>query len=438
VTSGRPGPGKCPDKSPGKSPAGLPAAGWVLLVAGILAVAFNMRAAITSLPPIFPELTTAAGLSTATLAVLAAVPVLGFAAFSGVAPALARAFGEERVLWLALVLLMLGLGLRAAAPGVLLFPGTIVASCAIAMMNVLLPSLIKRRQPDRAGLLIGVYLGSLTAGAVLGAVIAVPLFDAAGGAGASVRLTLGIWAVPALLAAFVWLPQRKFRTVPADGGRRGVLSMARYPLTWQVTGCMGMQSLSYYATLSWFPTMFRDHGISATEAGNLLALMNVGNAVTALIVPVLAQRARDQRLIAAGSAGLIMTGIAGSAFAPNAIVVGFVALLGLGQGAALGLAVFLFTARSADAHTAAAMSGFAQGAGYLVASAGPLLLGLLHSVTGGWTVPAFALLGAGAIQLTCGVLAGRARTVALPAQPAHRLAGSLAVRLIRPGRLAWR
>ncbi len=404
----------------GAARAGRIAVGGTLLIAGILAVAFNQRAAITSLPPVFPELKIAAGYSSATLAALAAAPVLGFAVFSGLAPVLARKLGEERVLGLALVLLATGLALRSAAPGLLLFPGTILASCAIALMNVLLPSLIKRRKPELAGLLIGLYLMTLTAGAVLGAVLAVPVFTAVGG-DAAVRLTLGMWALPALLAALAWSPQLRFATVPGKGqaesgepdeaSRRGVLGMARHALAWQVTAFMGLQSLAYYATLSWFPTMFRDHGISPTGAGNLLALMNAGNAVTALIVPILAHRARDQRLLAAGAVALIVAGLIGSGFGPNATVVIFVALLGLGQGSSFGLSVFLFTARAADGHVAAELSGFAQGVGYLIASTGPLMLGFLHAATGGWTVPIGALLAVALMQLTAGLLAGRAMTI---------------------------
>ncbi len=395
--------------------SGLAVSG-ALLVIGILAVAFNLRGSITGLPPVFPALTRTAGLSAGTEAALAAVPVLGFAVFSLMAPLAARKLGEERVLGFALVLLAAGLGLRSASPGVMLFPGTILASCAIALGNVLLPSLIKRRRPERAGLLIGLYLTTLTTGAVLGSLIAVPLFNAIsadGGGGPVVRLTYGVWAVPAVIAACVWLPQLRLRTMPADGGRRGVLSMARYPLAWQVTVFMGLQSMSYYAALSWFPTMFQDHGIGATAAGNLVALMSLGNMATGLVVPVLAQRAKDQRLLACLAALVIMTGLAGAAFAPNSVVVIFVCVLGMGQGASLSLSVFLFTARTADGQGAAALSGFAQGVGYLIASAGPLLLGLLHTATGGWAVPGLLLIGAGVAQLAAGTLAGRALTIDL-------------------------
>lgn len=411
---------------PGGSAAGL-AAGGALLIAGILAISFNMRAAITSLPPVYPEMSVAAGWTTATKSALAAMPVLSFAVFSGLAPMIARRIGEERVLGLALVLLAAGLGLRSAAPGVMLFPGTVVAGCAIALVNVLLPSMIKRRRPDMAGLMIGLYLCTLTAGAVIGAVLAVPVFMAAGGvatggSGLAVRLTLGMWAVPALAAVLVWLPQLRFKTVPGSpAGRRGVLAMAGVPLAWQVMAFMSLQSLSYYATLSWFPTMFRDHGISADAAGNLLALMNVGNAVTGLIVPVLAHRARDQRWLAGTAVVLIALGLAGSAFAPNSIVVLFVCLLGLGQGGAFGLSVFLFTARAADGHTSAALSGFAQGLGYLLASAGPLLIGFLRAATGSWTIPIAILLGIGAGQFVAGLLASRDKTItAADLEPAER------------------
>src|SRR5262249_59167453 len=129
-------------------------AGGALLIVGILALAFNQRAAVAGLPPVFPELRSAAGLSVGTEAALAAVPVLCFAACSGLAPVLARKVGEEWALGLALVLLAAGLALRAVAPAVLLFPGTVLAGGAIAVMNVLLPSLIKRRRPELAGLLI--------------------------------------------------------------------------------------------------------------------------------------------------------------------------------------------------------------------------------------------------------------------------------------------
>jgi MFS transporter, CP family, cyanate transporter len=384
----------------------------VLLTVGIMVLAVNLRAGITSLPPVFPELSAALHLSSASITVLATVPVLCFGLFSGLGAPLSRGLGEERVLLAALLVLAGGLLLRAALPGSMLFPGTVLAGGAIALMNVLLPSLVKRRNPERAGLLIGTYLLMLGLGAVVASLIAVPVFKAAGnGPGWPVTVTLGLWALPAAAAALLWLPQVRYHTRPERVARQVRAGVHRHALAWQVAAFMGLQSLVYYATLSWLPTLFRDRGVSAAAAGGLLALMNLGNAVTALLAPMLAQRARDQRLLVAVAALATVAGLAGSLFAPTASAAAWTLLLGLGQGASLGLAIFLTMARAPDPMTSASLSGFAQSTGYLIATAGPLAVGFLHAATGGWTVPVVALLGVGGLQLWAGLLAGRARTL---------------------------
>jgi CP family cyanate transporter-like MFS transporter len=388
-----------------------------LFVAGIVALAFNLRGAITSLPPVFPELASSLHLSSLAVALLAATPVLCFAVFSIPAAPLSRRFGEERVLLASLVLLAVGLFARGAWPEVLLFPGTVVAGGAIALMNVLLPSLVKRRRPDQAGLLIGVYLLSLAAGAILGSLLAVPLYQSSGG---SARLTLGLWALPALVGALAWLPQWRFRTTPAGpgGGRsdgRRLVKVSRHLLAWQVMGFMGLQSLIYYSALSWLPILLRDRGAGAEHAGSLLALMNLGNAITALLAPLLAQRARDQRSLIAATVAASAVGLAGVWFAPLSQAAAWTLVFGLGQGAALGLAIYFTAARAPDPVTSASLSAFTQGAGYLVATIGPLAVGFLHAVTGTWTVPVLALLVVVVFQGIVGWQAGRART--LPAAP---------------------
>jgi MFS transporter, CP family, cyanate transporter len=393
---------------------GLRAAGGAILVAGILALAFNLRSTITGLPPVFPELQSVLHISAASVAVLAALPVLCFGVFSGTGAPLSRRFGEERVLWAAVLLVVAGPLLRSLEPSALLFPGTIIAGGGIALMNVLLPSLVKRRMPERAGLVIGLYLLALAAGAITASALAVPVFTAAGGGLVGTRLILGLWAGPAVIAAVIWLPQLRLRTMPESGGqarRAGALAMRKHALAWQVTLFMGLQSLAYYAALSWFPTMFRDRGVSAAYAGSLLALMNLGNAVTALIVPVLAQRARDQRWLAVMSMAASGAGLAGAGFAPTGLAPAFMVLLGFGQGACLALGIYYTMARAPDPVAAASLSSFAQGVGYLIASAGPLLIGLLHTVTGGWTAPVAVLLGVAVLQLITGWLAGRPMTV---------------------------
>jgi CP family cyanate transporter-like MFS transporter len=379
-----------------------------LLIVGVAALGFNLRGAITSLPPVFPELQNRLGLSTAAISVLAAVPVICFGVVSGFAAWFSRRLGEERVLLLAAVALAAGLLLRGAVPGALLFPGTILASAAIAVMNVLLSSLIKRRWPERAGLLIGIYITALSLGAIIGSLAAVPLWNDSGG---SVPLTLGWLAAPALLAAIAWLPQSRYQTDKGASSRTRRVSVFRYPLAWQVTVFMGTQSLLYYATLSWLPSILRDRGASADAAGNLLALMGVGNLAVSLIVPVLAQRMRSQHALVVPTATALAVGLAGAVYAPLGSAALWVLILGAGQNAALSLAIFFTMARAPHPAAAASLSAFAQAAGYLLASAGPLEVGLLHSATGSWNPPLAVLFALNAVFLIAGLLAARPRVL---------------------------
>jgi MFS transporter, CP family, cyanate transporter len=408
-------------------------------VVGVLALGYNLRGAITSLPPVFPELQASLGLSSATISILAATPVIVFGVVSGFSAKLARRAGEERVLFGACVLLVIGLLARGAVPAALLFPGTIACSAAIAVMNVLLASLIKRRWPERAGFLIGLYITALSAGAIIGSLVSVPLWQATSG---SVALTLGWLAAPAALAALLWLPQLRSaprpasRTAagqagqPARAGQAGrsapaPVAVHRHALTWHVTIFMGMQSLLYYATLSWLPTMLRDRGESASGAGDLLALMGVGNLAVSLLVPMAAQRMRSQVTLVAPTVIAIAGGLAALLYAPLGGAVAWALILGAGQNAALALAIFFTAARAPHAGAAASLSSLAQAVGYLLASAGPLEVGLLHSATGSWTVPVAVLFVLCGVMFVSGLLAARPRMLPVALEDIAKAEGTV-------------
>jgi MFS transporter, CP family, cyanate transporter len=399
-------------------PRGRPGHGTALLIVAMAAAGFNLRIAISNLPPLFPDLSARLHLSTAALSLLGATPVLFFGIASAFAAWLNRRHGEERVLLVALAVLAAGLVLRGLAPGAMLFPGTALAAAAIAILNVLLASMAKRRWPERAGFLIGIYLTALCVGAILASLLAVPLYHASGD---SFRLTLGVWAAPALLAMLLWLPQLRYAKAgaaqsPATSAPPRI-AVQRRALAWQVTAFMGLQSLLYYAALSWLPTIFQDRGTSAVTAGNLLALMGVGNLIAAPLAPMLAHRTPGQRALVIPSMTAMAVGLAGSLWAPLGTAPLWVLVLGLSQGACLGLAIYFMTARSPDPGTAASLSAFAQSGGYLLASVGPLELGLLHSATGSWDVPVALLLVLAAAGLGVGVLAGR--PIVLSVDPAR-------------------
>ena len=376
--------------------------------AAIVLVAANLRPAVVGVAPVLPEIQRSAGLSATASGVLTALPVLCFGLLAPAAPRLARRFGIGRTLLGALVLICLGLAVRSGGPTATLFAGTVLVGSAIAIGNVLLPGLIKRDFPHRTGSMTGIYSMAISAGGALAAGTTVPLARALD---LGWRGALVLWGAFALVALLCWLPH--VRWVDRARGMREVRvgSLWRSPLAWQVTAFMGLQSLGFYAATAWLPAIFVDRGFDPATAGWLLAFASITGLTGSMAAPVLATRLRQQRAVAAGLTAVAALGLLGILLLPGAEIVSM-AVLGVGQGAALGLSLTLMVLRSPDAAHAAQLSGMAQCVGYVGAAAGPFAVGALHDLTGSWTVPILLLLGVFVVQATMGALAGRDRLVA--------------------------
>jgi CP family cyanate transporter-like MFS transporter len=369
-------------------------------VAAIVLLGFNLRTAVTAVPPVLPDL----GLTRAGETALTALPLILFGLAALAAPLLRRRLGIERGLFAAASILLAGVLLRSAGEDTGLFAGTVAACVGIAAMNVLMPSFTAKRFPERAGLMTGLYTMALSVGAAAAAGLTVPLRDASG----STSLALGIWSVPVLAALAVLTPLLRSRDderVEPQATR--LTALWRQPLAWWVTLFMGLQAATFYAPLSWLPTMYRDEGFEPATAGLLLAIFTGVGMASNLAAPVLAHRMRDQRPAIVAAMALSIGGGLGLLLAPSAAPALWASLMGLGQGAALSLALLVIVLRSPAPETAARLSAMAQGAGYLLAATGPAAMAVLHGLSGGWTVPLLGLLAAFAIQLAAGLAAAR-------------------------------
>jgi CP family cyanate transporter-like MFS transporter len=377
-----------------------------LLVVGIILLAVNLRASITSVGPLIDVIRADTHISDGLAGLITTLPLLAFAALSPLAPRLALRWGIEAVLMMSLLILMLGIVLRSTSPVGALFVGTAILGSAIALMNVLLPSLVKRDFPRHVGLMTSVYSSVMNAGASLGAGISVPL---ALGLGLGWRGSLLCWAGVAALAALVWLPQLRFRhlTTAPPGGMRALRDLWRSALAWQVTLFMGLQSLVFYVNIAWIPTILTGEGMSSSTAGLMLSLNQFVSIFASLAMPVLAARLRGQRPLVVVASTASLTGIAGLWLVGSPLAALWMVLLGLGAGACISLALMFLILRAPDAHFSAELSGMAQSIGYLLAAAGPILFGLLHDWTSSWTIPLLLLIVIILIMLVVGLGAGR-------------------------------
>jgi len=383
-------------------------------VLGIVLLAANLRPALTGVAPLIGQIRADTGISNGVAGLLTTLPLLAFALLSPIAPRVARRFGMERALLASLLVLAAGILLRGAGAVAALLSGTAILGAAIAVGNVLLPGLVKREFPERAGLMTSVYSASLGISAALAAGVSIPLAQLAG---IGWRGALAVWALPALLAGVAWLPQLGRNDRPADPSARNapaVNDLWRSPLAWQVTLFMGLQSLAYYVTLTWLPEILQAEGMSASRAGWMLGLSQAVAIVTMFLAPMIAERRPSQRgvvAVAVGASGVGVLGLLVAGYAASAV---WVVLLGLGQGASFSLALTFFALRASDPGHAAALSGMAQSVGYLLAAGGPLLFGVLRDATGSWKVPLALLLTVTACLLIAGLGAARDAHVGPP------------------------
>jgi len=384
-----------------------------LALVGVLLIAVNLRASFTAVGPVLGLMRQDLGLSGAAAGLLTSLPLLAFAAFSPVAPALARKLGLDRALWLALLLIALGIVTRSAPwePGV--WAGTALLGIGIAFINVLLPSLVKRDFPHRVAQVTGVYSAVQSSVAALAAGVVVPIADASPW---SWRLALGVWAGMAVIAMAVMLPRvraRKPLPLAADtaAGREPRRSPWTAALAWQVTIFMGLQSVPFFVFVAWLPSILHDRGISAGTAGWYLFLFQIVSVLGNLGTATLAHRFNDQRLIGLAGGVLCFLTYTGLLLVPQLALL-WTVTGGLGCGSTIVLALSLFSLRTRNHSQAAALSGMAQSVGYLLAAAGPVAFGWLHDLTGSWSIPLGLTAAVMVVMSVFAMLASRNRFLA--------------------------
>jgi len=195
--------------------------------------------------------------------------------------------------------------------------------------------------------------------------------------------------------------------------RRPPAGVVRDPVAWLLMVYFALQSGGFYAVISWLPSILQSHGVGATAAGVITGVNAAMGLPGALIVPGLAVRARDQRLLAALFTGVTALGFLGLLLAAGTVPLLWAAILGVGQGACFPLALTMIVLRSAGVGDTARVSAMVQSGGYLVAAVVPLAAGALHQATGSWTAPLALLLGLTLPQAVAGLVAGRNRVIRL-------------------------
>lgn len=372
-------------------------AGRTVVLIGILLVSASLRTAATSLSAVVDSVSRDIPLDAVGLGVLGMLPPLMFAAAGLFAPQLARRLGLEAAVVALIIAMVAGFSARAVSTeygG--LFAGTLVALAAAGAGNILLPPIVKRYFPDRIGLITSLYATAVAIGTTLPPITAFPIAEAAGW-----RMSLATWAMLAVLSLPPWIAVllRRRRSLRADRDAAAELDTApeleepkpallgriwHSPVAWAITIVFALTSFQAYSLFAWLPQLLIDHvGVSELEAGLLLGFWGALGMLASFLAPIIVARLSNVGWVMhVGAAGFIL-GYLGLLLAPGVTPWLWMALCGVGQ-IIFPACLALINLRTRTHEGSIALSGFAQAIGYLLAALGPLLVGFLHGVTGGW------------------------------------------------------
>jgi CP family cyanate transporter-like MFS transporter len=378
-----------------------------LVVVGIVVLALNLRPAAVSVGPVLDEIRAGIHMSALGAGLLTALPVLSFATIGALAPRLARLVGIHRLTMLALVCVAAGLAARAQVHDTVTFLVlSFVGLAGMAAANVLLPSLVKAHFPDRIGLLTSVYSTALAIGLTGASVLTVPIAEYDTTA-VDWRRGLFVWALLAAVAAVPWLGLvRHDRRVDEVNRPIRLAAVARTRLGWVMAVFFGLQSLQAYSVFGWAAQVYRDAGFTAERAGLLLGVITGVSIPLSFAIPRAAARMTHQGRIVVALMVCYPVGYLGLILAPHAGAWLWAVVIGIGL-CTFPLILTLIGLRARTPQGVAALSGWTQSVGYLIAVVGPFGIGALYDATGGWTVPLGVLLALSVPQFVVAMVAAR-------------------------------
>jgi MFS transporter, CP family, cyanate transporter len=378
---------------------------YALLVLGILLIASNLRAPVTGLAPVLDQIILSFDLSASQAGMLTTLPLIAFALASPLATSLAKRQGLEVSLFIALLLIGLGLVSRLIHSVPMLYLGTAIIGVGIAIGNVLLPSLIKRDFAHKVAVMTSAYVLAMGifGGSYSALIIPLAEYQQIGW-----QIALASYALISLLSIVIWLPQLKLRSKPTKDllENTGNVKVWRQALAWQITLLLGCNSLFTYIIIGWLPSILIDNGHSAQQAGALQGSFQVASALPGIILIPLLAKLKDQRILTFILGVLASLSSIGLLYLPEYASLWSVTM-GFCSGACFILGLSFISLRTHNSHQAAALSGMAQCIGYLLAATGPIIAGALHGYFGNWSSTLWFCACASALCALFGYLGGR-------------------------------
>jgi CP family cyanate transporter-like MFS transporter len=369
----------------------------VVSVIALVLIGLNLRSGITGASALLHDLQLVLGYGPLVASVIPSIPTLCFAVAGAATSWLTGRLGVEKSILLALGMLAAGLLVRAIPSTGMLLAGTVLGMSGLAVCNVAMPSFIREHFAHRTSLMTGLYTVTMTTGATVTAVAVVPLAQELGSPSAGLG-AIGILAVSAFLGFLPVALHAHRNSVRGTSGKVSPWPLLRTRKGALLTAIFTLQALLAYAVLSWFPYMLTTLGLNAADSGLMFGLMQLVSVPAGMVLIAIGSRPRMVRPAFYLASVTMVIGMAALLVLPVALAAVPAVLLGFGLGI-FPLVMVMISRSGRNTAETTALSTLAQSTGYLLATAGPFGMGLLHSATGGWTLPVALLLAIALVQI---------------------------------------
>lgn len=366
-----------------------------MLVLSLMLIALTLRPSMASIGPLLPLMQPELRLSFTQASLLTMLPVLAMGLGIFFAHQLVVRFGVYRVIFWASLAIAAATAQRYWAVGALdLTLSAILAGLGIAMVQAVVPGVIKQKFTSQAPLIMGWYISAIIAGAAFTASLAAFWADWA----QSWRLALSGWVLLSVLALMCWRLQKgQIAALPVAKTEQKPLSFRRYGRSWTLAMFFGLVTCAFTCVLAWLPAYYVEQGWTEQKSGLLLGLLLCMEVVSGFISPWLASRNTDRRPVLLGLLVLMALGFTGLVLAP-AMGLLWASLLGLGIGGLFPLSLIVAMDHQYQPTAAASLTAFVQGIGYTLAAFSPLLAGFIRDLSQSFSI-SWLLLAAMAVLL---------------------------------------